>query len=467
MAGTQPMYSRAHTRGRPNPNIDPFNNLTRGHAIQVNFIDGATIEDYVVAVAEEVGHENVIAASKCDRMAKVFVKENDMVDFLCANGLQVNGHYLDVHPLQRPYSKLTLSGVPPFIPNEVLLHHLQPFGKAVSAMRYIPLGCKTERLSHVKSFRRHVNFKFDPETPLGPSLNIPYYEDIFRIYISTDDNKIRCEKCRKFGHATVNCRAILPDAVVPQPSTSGEPAPRQQKPSTHPRKEADAGGAPTLEPTVTLQKPTTLNVAQDDEPGTVPAAKLPGSHHNSQDDGPGNAPVLEPAGAHQNSTTSSVTQDVELEDAPAKGLGGARHNATKTHSVVEVSGPNPKKLRSELSELVAAATVELPQAQTQEMTVSDNEDDDNMSVASQSSLTSEVDFSTPCQILSTAKVLEYIEYTKGSPNPLKKAKEFTDDVDQLYWSLRRYRSATKLTLWDKRKIQRLIHCLKPGASKTK
>ena len=425
------MYSRVVTRQTANKQTaDPFNSLTRGHAIQVNFIEGVTIEDYVIAVADEVGPENVIAASKCDRMAKIFVKENDMADYLCANGLQINGHYLDVHPLQKPYTKLTLSGVPPFIPNEVLLHNLRPFGKPVSAMRYIPLGCKSEKLSHVKSFRRQVNFKFDPSTPLGSSMNIPFNEDVFRIYTSTDDNKVRCQKCRKFGHATEHCKAIIPAADNVKPSTSNNTKENDlvvaHQPSAQPitvGADADIGDAPALEPPLTHPNSTTPNATKDDGPGNAPTLELPRTHH-----------------------TVAKTSPIDT----------------------ELCSTNPKRIKtvaSESSAFKTAPTLELPR-ENEEMAVSDN-DDDNMSVASQSSLTSEHDINPPCKLLSTETVLEFIDYTKGSPNPLKKAREFTDNVEQLYWSLRRHRSSTKLSLGEKRKIQRLLNSLKPSTSITK
>ena len=63
-------------------------------------------------------------------------------------------------------------------------------------------------------------------------------------------------------------------------------------------------------------------------------------------------------------------------------------------------------------------------------------------------------------LMPTSKVEEFLSYVKGSPKPVKKAREFTDDLHSLFWSLRRYRNTTKLNLGEKRKVTRLIDQLK-------
>jgi hypothetical protein len=49
----------------------------REHDVLCKFIDNSVIDDYLVAVTEIVGPDNIIAASKCDRQAKVFLKSED------------------------------------------------------------------------------------------------------------------------------------------------------------------------------------------------------------------------------------------------------------------------------------------------------------------------------------------------------------------------------------------------------
>uniref|UniRef100_H3C6P6 Reverse transcriptase domain-containing protein n=1 Tax=Tetraodon nigroviridis TaxID=99883 RepID=H3C6P6_TETNG len=52
--------------------------------------------------------------------------------------------------------RVTISGVPPFIPNEALENGLRMFGMFASGFKTISLGCKDPKLRHVQSLRRQV-----------------------------------------------------------------------------------------------------------------------------------------------------------------------------------------------------------------------------------------------------------------------------------------------------------------------
>ncbi len=52
---------------------------------------------------------------------------------------------------------MLLSNVPPFISDEALKRELSHYGQLVSAIKKIPLGCKSPLLKHVVSFRRQVH----------------------------------------------------------------------------------------------------------------------------------------------------------------------------------------------------------------------------------------------------------------------------------------------------------------------
>lgn len=74
--------------------------------------------------------------------------------YVATSGLTLNGEYLQVSPLTVPSTGVTISGVPPFIPDEVLEQELRCFRKMASGFRRVSLGCKSQKLRHVLSFRR-------------------------------------------------------------------------------------------------------------------------------------------------------------------------------------------------------------------------------------------------------------------------------------------------------------------------
>ena len=52
---------------------------------------------------------------------------------------------MQVSPLAVPSMRITISGVPPFIPNDLLEQELRRFGKLASSFKTVSLGCKDQQ----------------------------------------------------------------------------------------------------------------------------------------------------------------------------------------------------------------------------------------------------------------------------------------------------------------------------------
>ncbi len=85
----------------------------------------------------EVGHENIVSASRMNQAVVVFLKEQHFVNQLIENGLVINDNFVQVTPLQAPTAKITVSNVPPFIPDDALERELVRFGKFASGFKTI------------------------------------------------------------------------------------------------------------------------------------------------------------------------------------------------------------------------------------------------------------------------------------------------------------------------------------------
>ena len=97
--------------------------------------------------------------------------------------------FVQVTPLFSPSVRVTLSNVPPFIPNDVIQRELLCFGKFASAIKMISLVCKNPELKHVMSFGHQVFMFLDsPTQTLDILLHVNH------------ENKTRCFLCGAFGH---------------------------------------------------------------------------------------------------------------------------------------------------------------------------------------------------------------------------------------------------------------------------
>lgn len=184
------------------PGSGSFNSLTRRHGVKID--SNASVEDCGLAVGEEIGHDNVLSASRMNGAVVVFAKTVDLANQLVQNGVVIKGIFTPVLPLSTPSKKVILSNVPPFIPNEVLANLLARHGKIVSPIKMIPIGTKSPLLKHVVSFRRYVYMILQEHLDdLDLSLNFRHEDFNYVIFVTT--NNIKCFNCGGMGHLIRAC----------------------------------------------------------------------------------------------------------------------------------------------------------------------------------------------------------------------------------------------------------------------
>ncbi|KAK3540143.1 hypothetical protein QTP70_027052, partial [Hemibagrus guttatus] len=90
-----------------------------------------------------VGHENIVSASRMNSAIVVFLNDVEKVRKLTQNGIVGNNEMILVSPLSSPAKKVMLCNVPPFISDEAIGKELSRYGRMVSPIKKIPLGCKS------------------------------------------------------------------------------------------------------------------------------------------------------------------------------------------------------------------------------------------------------------------------------------------------------------------------------------
>ncbi|TWW77693.1 Transposon TX1 uncharacterized 149 kDa protein ORF 2 [Takifugu flavidus] len=146
-----------------------------------------------------------------------------------------------VSPLAAPSTRVTVSGVPPFITNEALEQELQRFGKFASGLRTVGLGCRSDKLKHVLSLRRQCfMFLTCPSQTLDVSFRVRHGEGHYMVYASS--GSMRCFECGDVGHKRVAC----PHRPANEGARTGAMSSRVAPPSGGGDEvAADAGGSPS------------------------------------------------------------------------------------------------------------------------------------------------------------------------------------------------------------------------------
>lgn len=183
------------------PRVQSLTNLTRRHGVKV--ASAVSVEDCCLAAGEVVGHEHIMSASRMNSSTVLFLSSIEKANQLVETGIVINELFTPVLPLSMPSKKVLLSNVPPFVSEETLIRIMSRYGKLVSPIKMIPIGCKSALLKHVLSFRRFVFMilKEDEELDLSLRFKIDGCDYIF--YATTE--KMKCFNCGEAGHLIRAC----------------------------------------------------------------------------------------------------------------------------------------------------------------------------------------------------------------------------------------------------------------------
>lgn len=98
------------------------------HGVRLVPRQNSTVEQVLLAIGEQVGHGNISYASRMNKAVVVFLKDQRDVTKLIESGVILDEEFIQVSPLALSSTRVTVSGVPPFIPNEALERELRRFG---------------------------------------------------------------------------------------------------------------------------------------------------------------------------------------------------------------------------------------------------------------------------------------------------------------------------------------------------
>ena len=177
--------------------------LTRSHGIRVESQVG--VEECSLAVGEVVGHEHVLSGSRMNKAIVLFLSSVDKADLAIQHGVVIRDSLIPVHPLSSPSRKILLSNVPPFLSDAQITKELSSFGKVVSPIKKLPVGCKSPKLKHLLSFRRQVYMVLSGHrSELDVKFNFTVGSFSYLVYV-TSNVSIKCFRCGKVGHQRQDC----------------------------------------------------------------------------------------------------------------------------------------------------------------------------------------------------------------------------------------------------------------------
>lgn len=86
---------------------------------------GVIVEDVLLVVGGQIGFDNIVSASRMNKAVVVFLKSEALVNELTVNGIWVKETFVSVTPLSAPATRITVSNVPPFVPNDLIMKNCE------------------------------------------------------------------------------------------------------------------------------------------------------------------------------------------------------------------------------------------------------------------------------------------------------------------------------------------------------
>ncbi|XP_044074679.1 ras-related protein Rab-36 isoform X1 [Siniperca chuatsi] len=175
--------------------------LTRRHGVKI--VSVASVEACCLGVGEVVGHQNILSASRMNGATVIFLNTVERANEVVVRGISIDDILTPVLPLMLPSKKVTISNIPPFLSDDIVAQALSRYGKLVSPIKKIVIGCESPLLKHIVSFRRFafMIIKDDAELDLALKFRVDNFEYV--VFVTTD--KMKCFGCGKSGHLIRSC----------------------------------------------------------------------------------------------------------------------------------------------------------------------------------------------------------------------------------------------------------------------
>lgn len=184
----------------------------REQAIILNVNENLILDDYMSAVGNIVGPENVRAISRisnnriCIFLSSIQAVENFVITH---ENIEIKGYNIGVRRLITPAKRVILSNVCPSIPHSVLENLIKSIGyKTASSVSFLRIGTSNPLYNHVISFRRQVYVLPNNDIELPSSMQITYENVSYRVFLTFD--VLTCFLCKNTGHIANQCPQQTP-----------------------------------------------------------------------------------------------------------------------------------------------------------------------------------------------------------------------------------------------------------------
>ncbi|KAI5729114.1 hypothetical protein M8J77_025623 [Diaphorina citri] len=244
------------------------------------FDSSISMEQYLMAVGDIVGDEKMVFAGKSNDNIKIYlINEAEVLKFYENNPqVVINNKPLAVRKLINNGHKIYLCNTKPGIPDSLLITEISKYTKILSPIKFVSLGVRNARFSHLIGFKRSVMVEEVDDLP--GFINVFFEDYIHKIFITID--RVKCFRCQGEGHLVKNCSLPPPKSAqerLVQDDDENVPNVQQAPPLNSVNKDLTQLFVPAFASRTRVGTPSPLNENEFVSPSSVPqvSQELPSS----------------------------------------------------------------------------------------------------------------------------------------------------------------------------------------------
>lgn len=295
------------------PKLDSLH-LSDACGFSLPFDSTISMEQYLSAVGDIVGDLKMVFAGKSNDHIKIYlINEAEVLKFYENNPqVVINDKPLTVRKLINNGHKIYLCNTKPGIPDSHLISELSKYTKVLSPLKFVSLGVRNTRFSHLIGFKRAV--MVEEVNDLPASINVLFGDYLHKIFITIE--KAKCFRCQGEGHLVKNCTVDPPASAQERFSKPNEAHTSNNVHSVPPLNNIGGNNitklfVPSFASRTTVGAPTPLN----DKEVVAPSSVSPLSQDPLVSDSSPPQVISTNADVHASSTPSDVA---DKNHAPCK-----------------------------------------------------------------------------------------------------------------------------------------------------
>ena len=181
----------------------------RENAIVLEANKEIALEEYIYAIGDIIGPQNILFASKISNgRVCIYVSTAETAKDLTLkySKIKVCNQDVDLRLLISKHKRVVLSNVSPSIPHFILEECIDKLQiRRESSVSFLRAGYTKPGYAHILSFRRQLYIHADDESKIPESTKVTYEGVTYWIYLSTETT-LKCFVCNNTGHIAKNCQ---------------------------------------------------------------------------------------------------------------------------------------------------------------------------------------------------------------------------------------------------------------------